>query len=445
MRTAVGGSRLAVGQRCSERIWPSTVNRQPSTPLLVNRVALIAVFLFQWSTAALADSLVTFDEHERKLISSLSPLPAPPRDTTNRVDGNPQAIALGKALFSDTRLSGDGKFSCASCHDPALSWTDGKEVAVAAGVGPRNTPSLWNMAHNRWYFWDGRADSLWSQAVKPIERNIELNSSRLQVAHVVSRDSTLRKSYEELFGKLPDLKDTQRFPLVGGPQASDAVRQANWWSMNPDDRTAVTEVFVNVGKAIAAFEGTILTGPAPFDRFVAELKSGKAPTAMSVSAQRGLKTFIGVGNCVLCHSGPEFTNKEFHDIRVPPRSTTEGVRDAGRGTGLPQLFEDEFVSAGPYSDDPQGPRALHLVYLDAEAGFRGHFKTPGLRNVAKTAPYMHAGQYKTLREVVRHYSTLADAAEPGEPEHIELLIRPFPLDEQQSADLVAFLESLTSE
>ena len=410
------------------------------------RLALIVAILLQWSAAAFADSSpVTFDERERKVISSLSPLPAAPRDTTNRVDGDARAIAFGKALFSDTRLSDDGKFSCASCHDPALSWTDGKEVAVAAGVGQRNTPSLWNMAYNRWYFWDGRADSLWSQALKPIERNVELNSSRLQVAHVIHRDPTLRKNYEQLFDKLPDLTDTKRFPLVGGPQANDAVRQVNWWSMDPDDRGTVTQVFVNVGKAIAAFEGTIVTGQAPFDRFVAELKTGKPATAMSAAAQRGLKTFIGVGNCVLCHSGPEFTNKEFHDIRVPPRSTTEGVRDAGRGSGLPQLFEDEFVSAGPYSDDPQGPRALHLLYLDAEAGFRGHFKTPGLRNVAKTAPYMHAGQYKTLRDVVRHYSTLADAAQPGEPEHIELLIRPFPLDEQQSADLVAFLESLTSE
>jgi cytochrome c peroxidase len=410
------------------------------------RAALAAAMLCLCGVAALADEApVSFDERERKIILSLSPVPAPPRDTTNRVDGNPQAIALGKTLFSDTRLSGDGKFSCASCHDPAKSFSDGKDVAVAAGVGSRNTPSLWNTAHNRWYFWDGRADSMWSQALKPIERNIELNSSRLQVAHVVHRDSKLRVSYEQLFGKLPELNDTKRFPLAGGPQANDEARQTNWWSMTPNDRAAITQVFVNIGKAIAAYEGTILTGAAPFDRFVTELKSGKRPTAMPLAAQRGLKTFIGAGNCVLCHSGPEFTNKEFHDIRVPPTTTLEGARDPGRGSGVTLLLEDEFVSAGPYSDDPQGSRAQHLLFLDGEGGFRGHFKTPGLRNVAKTAPYMHAGQFKTLRDVVRHYSTLADAAEPAEPEHIELLIRPFPLDEQQSADLVAFLESLTSE
>ena len=387
---------------------------------------------------------VTFDERERKAILSLSPLPPAPRDTTNRVDGNPKAIAFGKQLFSDVRLSGDGRFSCASCHDPAQNWADGREVAIAAGVGTRNTPSLWNTAQNRWFFWDGHADSLWSQALKPIERNIELNSSRLQVVHVIRRDPKLRASYEPIFGKLPDLSNVERFPAAGGPQSNDGERQASWWSMDSTDRAIVNQVFANVGKAIAAFEATITTGPAPFDRFVAELRAGKTPTAISPSAQRGLKTFVGIGNCVLCHSGPAFTNKEFHDIRVPPRAAPEGTPDMGRGTGLLLLQEDEFVSAGPHSDDAEGPRAQHLLYLDGETGFRGHFKTPSLRNVALSAPYMHAGQYKTLRDVVHHYSTLQDAGAPAEPSHIELLVRPFPLDDQQAADLVAFLESLTS-
>jgi len=405
-------------------------------------VFAVATLLFTGSSVAA--QTVTFDERERKAILSLSPLPAPPRDTTNRADRNPQAIALGKALFSDVRLSGNGRFSCASCHDPAKSWTDGKDVAVAAGVGSRNTPSLWNTAQNRWYFWDGRADSLWSQALKPIERSVELNGSRLQVAHAVYRDPKLKASYEQVFGKLPALADAKRFPASGGPQAEDEQRQSNWWSMDQADRTAVTQVFVNVGKAIAAFEGTIVTGPAPFDRFAAQLKEGKPLTAISVSAQRGLKTFVGVGNCVLCHSGPDFTNKEFHDIRVPPRLAQEGVADLGRGNGIPLLLEDEFIAAGPYSDDPEGARALHLLYLDGEAGLRGHFKTPSLRNVALSAPYMHAGQYRTLRDVVHHYSTLEDAVDPAEPSHVELLVRPFPLTEEQVGDLVAFLESLTS-
>jgi cytochrome c peroxidase len=394
--------------------------------------------------AAGAEPLVTFDERELETIFSLSPLPAPLLDATNRVDGNPEAIALGARLFSDTRLSGRGEFSCATCHDSARGWADGKEVAIAAGVGTRNTPSLWNVAHQRWYFWDGRADSLWSQALKPIESTVELDGSRLQVAHVVHDDPTLRAGYEALFGQLPELRDTQRFPRTGGPLAGDEERQLNWWRMAAADRAAITELFANVGKTIAAFEATIRSAPAPFDRFVGELEQGKRPTAISAAAQRGLKTFIGAGNCVLCHSGPNFTNKEFHDVRVPQRSAADAAHDAGRGGGLSLLLEDEFVSAGYYSDHPQGTRAMNLVYLDFEGAFGGHFRTPSLRNVANTAPYMHAGQYRTLEDVVRHYSTLADAAPPAEPEHVELLVRPFPLDERAIADLVAFLESLTS-
>jgi cytochrome c peroxidase len=411
--------------------------------MLIRRTLLAPIALVSM-TAVLAEAPVTFDQRERQIVFSLSPLPPPPRDTTNRVDGNPEAIALGKRLFSDARLSGSGEFSCATCHDAARGWADGKEVAVAAGVGARNTPSLWNVAHSRWYFWDGRADSLWSQALKPIESAVELDGSRAQVARVIHDDPALRASYEALFGALPPLADARRFPPTGGPLADDEERQLNWWRMAVEDRAAVTDVFVNAGKAIAAYEATIVSKPAPFDRFVAELKEGKRPAAISAAAQRGLKTFIGIGNCVLCHSGPNFTNKEFHDIRVPPR-TTAGAIDTGRGGGVPLLLEDEFVAAGAHSDDPEGTRAMHLLYLDFEGGFAGHFRTPSLRNVAQTAPYMHAGQYRTLEEVVLHYSRLEDAVEPVEREHIELLIRPFPLDEREIDDLVAFLESLTSE
>jgi cytochrome c peroxidase len=264
----------------------------------------------------------------------------------------------------------------------------------------------------------------------------------LQVAHVIHRDRQLRASYEQVFGELPELEDAERFPPTGGPLADDEARQLDWWRMDPEDRAAVTGVFVNVGKAIAAFEATIRTQPAPFDRFVAELRAGKPPTAISIAAQRGLKTFVGAGNCVLCHSGPNFTNKEFHDIRVT-RQNLAGDVDEGRAGGVSLLLDDEFVSAGPYSDDPEGVRAMYLLYLDFEGGFRGHFRTPSLRNVAKTAPYMHAGQYRTLDDVVRHYSTLVNAVPPAEPAHVELLVRRFPLDERGIADLVAFLESLT--
>jgi cytochrome c peroxidase len=146
---------------------------------------------------------------------------------------------------------------------------------------------------------------------------------------------------------------------------------------------------------------------------------------------------------VLCHSGPNFSNREFHDIRVPP---PEGAaRDEGRSEGLAHLAEDEFIASGPYSDDPEGSRAQLLYFLDNQASASGHFKTPGLRNVATTAPYMHAGQMTTLRDVVRYYSTLEGAVAPADPKHVEALIRPLHLTEQEIDDVVEFLQSLTSE
>jgi cytochrome c peroxidase len=391
------------------------------------------------------DASVTFNATERKAIFALSPVPPTPKDTTNAADGNRTAILLGQLLFFDPRLSGDGRFSCSSCHDRNKGWTDGKRVATAVGVGTRHTPSLWNVAQNRWFFWDGHADSLWSQALKPIENEVEQNDSRLRVAHFVTGDATLSPLYVKVFGPVPDLSDLGRFPATGGPLASDDERQQNWYQMAPDDQDTVNRVYSNVGKAIAAFVATIKTGEAPFDRFVKDLRAGRSPSpAISPSAQRGLKVFIGKGDCVLCHSGPNFTNKEFHDIRVPPLDAA-APRDEGRSGGLARLANDEFVASGPYSDDPQGARAQLLYFVDSQPGSSGHFKTPGLRNVATTAPYMHAGQEATLRDAVRYYSTLEGAVAPADPKHVETLIRPLNLSDQEIDDLVAFLESLTSE
>jgi cytochrome c peroxidase len=391
------------------------------------------------------DASVAFTATERKAILALSPVPATPKDTTNAADGKSTAILLGQLLFFDPRLSGDGRFSCSSCHEPSKGWSDGRRVATAAGVGTRNTPSLWNVAQNRWFFWDGRADSLWSQALKPIENELEQNGSRLQVAHFVTSDATLSELYVKAFGPTPDLSDLRRFPTMGGPVASDEQRQQNWYQMDPEDQQTVNRVYSNVGKAIAAFEATIKTGEAPFDRFVKDLRAARLQShAISLSAQRGLKIFIGKGECVLCHSGPNFTNKEFHDIRVPPLDA-DAPRDEGRSEGLRRLADDEFVASGPYSDDPQGARAQLLYFLDSQPGSSGHFKTPGLRNVATTAPYMHAGQEATLRDAVRYYSTLEGAVAPADPQHVEILIRPLNLSDHEIDDVVALLESLTGD
>jgi len=393
--------------------------------------------------ARATDSAVELSERELLSVLTLSPLAPPPEDTTNRVATSPDAIALGKRLFSDARLSGNGATACSTCHDEALGWADGKPVAVGAAIGKRNTPSLWNAAYNRWFFWDGRADSLWAQAVGPIEDGAEMDGDRLHVLALVANDVELRRDYEALFGAVPEL--AARLPARGGPLANDGERQAAWWTLAADEQDAASTVLANVGKAIAAYVATIRTAPAPFDRFVADLRAGRTDSrAISSAAQRGLKIFIGRGNCVLCHSGPSFTNFEFHDTRVAPPAADTAF-DPGRLAGVARLLNDEFGAAGPYSDDAAGTRAQQTYFVSASAGLLGHFKTPGLRNVALTAPYMHAGQLPTLTAVVEHYSSLEHASPPADPAHMEALIRPIGLDAAEIADVVAFLESLTSD
>src|SRR5690349_14366608 len=148
---------------------------------------------------------VEFSASEISKILQHSPLAALPEDATNPFGPSEAAARLGQFLFFDRRLSASGTLSCASCHRPDFNWTDGKQLAEGAGRGLRRTPSLWNVAYNRWYFWDGRADTLWSQALKPLEGRAEMNGSRLRVAALIRTDPSLRLAYTRIFGALPEL------------------------------------------------------------------------------------------------------------------------------------------------------------------------------------------------------------------------------------------------
>src|SRR5262249_10473588 len=149
-------------------------------------------------------------------IDQHSPLGAPPVDPSNSVADDEGAARLGQRLFFDRRLS-SGEVSCSTCHDPGHGFSDRKPVSEGVGQGRRHTPSLWNVAYNRWYFWDGRRDSLWSQALTPMESESEMGGTRLQVAHLVAADPELRGAYESVFGPLPDVSDLARFPAAGRP------------------------------------------------------------------------------------------------------------------------------------------------------------------------------------------------------------------------------------
>lgn len=373
----------------------------------------------------------------RARAASRSPVPALAPDPTNRVADHPEAARLGQALFFTPGLSGNGELSCASCHQPEAAFTDGLPVSLGRGLGTRNAPTVLDSAHERWLYRDGRADTLWAQALQPLETSVEMGGSRVGVVRVLLAEPALRTAYSRVFGEGLEALEREGLPEHGRPVARDDghPHAVPWATLSEATRAAVDQVFVNVGKALAAYERQLISGPAPFDRWVAGDQA-----AMSPSALRGLSLFLGPAGCSSCHTGPRFTDGEFHNLGVPP-SDGGAPRDAGRLQGAESLREDPFAATGIHSDAPDGARSLSTRTLRASGADWGAFKTPSLRNVARTAPYMHAGQFDTLEQVLRFYSTLEGAMTGGH--HAESTLQPAELSEEEIADLVAFLESLT--
>jgi cytochrome c peroxidase len=384
-----------------------------------------------------------FGPEEVRAFLELSPLPDPPPDATNRFADDPRAARLGQYIFFDPRFSARGTVACATCHQPALGFADGKhfggvEAGAAGGAATvldRHTPSLFNVAYNRWWFWDGRADSLWAQPLRPLEEPREHASSRLEVAHAIRADPGLTHAYEAIFGALPDLADGRRFPPKGRPG------DASFDAMEAADRLAVDRVFANFGKSIAAYERRLVSRASPFDEFVAGVRSGDVARqrALTPAAREGLRLFVGAARCVLCHSGPTFSDREFHDNRVPTL-TGEPRRDAGRNRGIPTVQADPFNGTGAFSDATEGPARDKLHFLPQAGDNWSEFKTPTLRNVALTAPYMHQGQFATLDEVLAYYNSLERAVPTHSPERT---LRPLQLPAESLAALREFLVSLT--
>lgn len=386
----------------------------------------------------------SFTEREVRQILSHR-LPSVPPDSTNRFADDPRAAAFGQRLFFETRFSRNGLVSCATCHVPERAFADGRSLAIGLAELNRHTPSLLNVAYRRWHFWDGRADTLWMQAVEPFEQETEYDSDRTSVVRVIAEDESLRQAYESIFGPLPAVEDRSRFPEAARPvigNQDDPMHQA-WQTMSESDRTLINRAFINLGKAIAAYERRLIVRNAPFDRFAEALAAGDdaaAREAMSGAARRGLKLFLGRANCRACHFGPNFTDEEFHNNGVPPLRGGP-PRDAGRFEGLAKLLGHPFNAAGEFSDDRDGEVARRTLQLRRSSETWGQMKTPTLRNVAESAPYMHAGQFASLEEVVRFYSTLEGQVQAGH--HRETILQPLNLTEEEIHDLVAFLESLT--
>jgi cytochrome c peroxidase len=286
----------------------------------------------------------------------------PPAPADNTL--TPEKIALGASLFADPRLSGTGRHSCASCHRPALAFTDGRRQARAltGEALRRNTPALWNLAWSKQFFWDGRAPSLEAQVRMPIEAADEMGGDWPSIFHRLAADAGVVSQFQVAFPNQPAISED------------------------------------TVVKALASYVRSLVSPPARFDAWI----EGDAG-ALTAAEQRGFRLFTGKAGCMLCHVGWRFTDDRFHDIGLPGK-------DPGR-------------AAVP----------------DGTPG-RSAFKTPSLRDVDRTAPYMHDGSLPTLTAVVRHY-TGGFVSRPTLAPHINRRLR---LSAREKADLIAFLRTLSS-
>lgn len=364
-------------------------------------------------SVAAAQGLLDFTPEERARIASHGPWPpTPARDPSNRVDGRPAAVDFGRRLFGDARLSIDGALACASCHDPVRAFQDGRPVASAApgrSRAMRNTPTLLDVGPWRWFGWDGRHDSLWAASLAPL----------LAEGEMAHRIDTLAARVRAA----PDLVAGYR-AAFGAPPGDD------------DERVAV-----DLAKALAAYQATLVSPRTMFDDFRDALVRGDAHAAARypLAAQRGLRLFIGEARCSLCHHGPAFSHGEFAYVGVP--FFVPGGVDGGRHAGARALLASRMNRLGPHNDAGESdPRAVTTRHLQVEHRHFGEFRVPGLRQLERTAPYMHAGTMATIEDVVRHYSDLDEERLHADGERI---LRRLDLSATQRADLAAFLRTLS--
>lgn len=312
-----------------------------------------------------------------QVIEITPPLGLPPVPVPADNPPTAETVALGRRLYYETRLSKDNTISCATCHHPDHGFTDNKQFSSGMGgaLGGRNAPTVFNAAYYSQQFWDGRAASLEAQAEGPVQNPVEMAETLENVVGKLATDPSYIADFEKAFGP--------------GPITYDKA-----------------------GKAIAAFERTVVSANSPFDRYM----YGGDQAALSDSAKRGLEVFRDPkkGNCAVCHTIEEkyalFTDNKYHNLGV-------GVDTKG-----------ELADLGRFKE----------TNVDAD---RGAFKTPSLRNIALTAPYMHDGSLNTLKDVIDFYIGAGNSNEWRDKEIKEL----GHLTGQERQDLQALLESLTGE
>lgn len=308
---------------------------------------------------------------------------------------NPQSaekIELGKMLYFDSRLSGDSSIACAKCHVPEKGWSNGLQMSDAyPGTKHwRHVPTILNAAYLKQLFWDGRAGSLEKQSLGPIEAPIEMNQN---FAHLTEKLSGI-PYYKQTFKKVFD---------------SDVTTE-------------------NLAKAISAFERTIVSKPGPLDRYLQGDKQ-----ALTESQKRGLALFSGKANCIACHHGPLLTDQSFHATGTPEIDPlkTETDRISTRHF---------FAKVNGYPEPRTVDADYGLEFITKKSSDRGKFKTPSLRELRWTAPYMHNGAFETLEDVVEFYMRGG-----GKHANKDKRLKRFELSDSEFDDLLNFLDALSSE
>jgi len=323
----------------------------------------------------------------------------------------PEKIALGSRLFNDLRFSSTGAVSCATCHVAETAFTDSPR-SVSEGInmltGTRNAPTVVNAAYNKTQFWDGRSPSLEDQALHPFLNPVEMGlATHEPILQTIRGDKAYVKAFKDVFG------------VKAGDITMDEVT-----------------------KAIAAFERTQVAGDSPFDRWY----FGGDDNAISAEAKRGFTVFLGNGRCVSCHAIEQdfalFTDHQFHNIGIGINDIQAKVPELARAF---QVAKHQGIDVDVAVLSDADTSHLGRFAVDDQFSSMGGFKTPTLRNIAVTAPYMHDGSLQTLRETVEHYNNggVTNAGDPVNP-FLSGGIRPLNLTEQEMDDLVRFMESLTS-
>lgn len=333
---------------------------------------------------------VSAEESSDAVIEKLAPLPEIPVPEDNPMSD--EKVELGKMLYFDTRLSGDSSISCSKCHNPDTGFTEPNELSTSyPGTKHwRHTPTVLNAAYAEHFFWDGRAGSLEEQALGPIQAPIEMNQNLAHLEAKLSQIPEYVKRFKAVFNAPP----------------------------NRDD----------LAKAIAAFERTIVSTNVPLDEF---LKGDE--DAMDDQQVRGMKLFEGKAGCIKCHGGAILSDQKFHVTGVPE---TEALQKESDRIAMRQFFaRDSGLEDYDKTDRDHG-----RFFNSKNEKEKGAFKTPSLREVTITAPYMHNGAFKTLEEVVDFYNKGG-----GEHPNKDPLLKPLNLTDQEKEDLIAFLDALTGD